>query len=181
MFSMTPPIPANDPAKRVAVNWLGGAYSAVTAGVQRRDEVILGWTSDHGGAFPHPHVRLVTLDTNTWTVTRESQIWNPDHAWAYPWLALNAQEEVGMVIGWGGGGIHFGSTAFGIPEDHVLWYSEPSDTAIARWGDYVTARSSVRNPSLFDGFGYTLRYDAAIDAPRGNPRYTRFGRQSAVV
>lgn len=178
--SMTPPIPANDPAKRVPVNWLGGAFSSIMAGVQRRNEVILGWTAGRGGAFPHPHVRLVTLDTGTWTVAKEAQIWHPDHAWAYPWLALNAPEEVGIALGWGGGGIHFGSTAFGIPEDHVLWYSEPSDTASDRWGDYVTVRQSIRNRSLFGGFGYTLRYDAAGDVTRANPRYTHFGRQSVA-
>ena len=75
--SMTPPVPATDPAKRVAANWLFLASTAVMAGVQRRNEVIFGWTSERGGAYPHPHVRLVTIDTLTWTVTRESQIWNP--------------------------------------------------------------------------------------------------------
>jgi hypothetical protein len=178
--SMTPPVPSSTMAGQVAVNWLGAAFASVAAGVQRRDDVILGWTAGRGGGFPHPHVRLVTLNAGNWSVVREAQIWHSEHAWAYPWLAVNAPEEVGIAIGWGGGGIHFGSSAFGIPEDHVLWYSEPSDTAIARWGDYVTARRSARNRSLFAGFGYTLRYDSSIDGPRANTRYTHFGRESAI-
>jgi hypothetical protein len=88
--------------------WTALVFSSVVAGVQRRNEVILGWTAGRGGAFPHPHVRLVTLNTGTWTVAKEAQIWHPDHAWAYPWLTLNAPEEVGIALGWGGGGIHFG-------------------------------------------------------------------------
>ena len=32
------------------------------------------------------------------------QIWNPDHAFGYPSLATNSDNEVGICLGWGGGG-----------------------------------------------------------------------------
>lgn len=178
--SMTPPIPHSNPALRLPVNWLGAVFTSVAAGVRRRDELWLGWTAGRADGFPHPHARLVTLDINDWHVIGETQVWNPNHAWAYPWLAVNAREDLGISIGWGGGDIAFGNHAVGIPDDHVLWYSEPSDTAIARWGDYVCARGGVRNRSAFAGFGYTLRKDPASDAIAANPRFIRFGRQSVM-
>jgi hypothetical protein len=35
-------------------------------------------------------------------VLSKLQVWNPDYAFAYPSLAVNARGDVGIVLAWGG-------------------------------------------------------------------------------
>lgn len=138
-------------------------------------ELWLAWTAGRGGGFDHPHIQIVEIDTVNWTVINQWQIWNPDHAFAYPCLATNRDQEVGISLAWGGN-VAYGGFAVGFLGDFVVWYSEASDAAITRWGDYVTARRSGR-PSLFDGIGYSVLQNAPpATGIRFNPRYTLFGR-----
>ena len=105
--------------------------------------------------FAHPHIRIAQVDTSNYSV-KEWQIWNPDHAFAYPGLATNSSQEVGISLGWGGGDKFFANHAVGILHDFVVWYSELSDAAINRWGDYVTVRRANPKTSLFAAVGYSL-------------------------
>ncbi len=60
--------------------------------------------------------------------------------------------------------------------DFIVWFSEASDAALTRWGDYVTCRRAGR-PRLFDGTGYSVLQNAPpATGTRYNPRYTLFGR-----
>jgi hypothetical protein len=139
-------------------------------------ELWLAWSAARGGGFPHPHIQVVELDTQTWGVINQWQIWNPDLAFAYPCLATNSQQEVGISLGWGGGNNFHANHAVGILGDFVVWFSEASDATINRWGDYVTVRRAGR-PSLFSGVGYSVLQNAPPAAgTRFNPRYTLFGR-----
>ena len=142
----------------------------------RGSEAWFAWTAARGGGFDHPHVQVVSFDTATWSVLEQWQIWNPDLAFAYPSLATNSDQEVGVSLGWGGGGSFHANHAVGILGDFVVWFSEASDASLNRWGDYVTVRRAGR-PSLFSGVGYSLLQNAApATGTRFNPRYTLFGR-----
>ncbi len=158
---------------------------AVIGITRRNNELWMAWTASsgdggHGGfRFPHPHVQVVKMDINNYHVIEQTQIWNPDHAFAYPCFATNSRNEVGVVLGWGGGGTFNGNTAVGIMGDFVVWYRDGSTWSTNRWGDYVTARRSGTNDQLFGGFGFvttgTTNANYAFE-----PFYVLFGRRSVT-
>jgi hypothetical protein len=164
------------------LNFMAGFPGSAVIGATRRrgdnvSEVWFAWTAARGGGFPHPHIRVVSFDTSTWTVLSQWQIWNPDHAFAYPSMATNSDQEVGVSLGWGGGSSFHANHAVGILGDFVVWFSEASDASLNRWGDYVTARRAGGDASLFSGVGYSVLQNAPPAAgTRFNPRYTQFGR-----
>ncbi len=154
--------------------------SAVIGATRRQgpggSELWLAWSAARGGGFAHPHVQVVVLDTASWNVIDQWQIWNPDLAFAYPCLATNDDQEVGISLGWGGGSNFDANFAVGILGDFVVWFSEASDATLTRWGDYVTVRRAGR-PSLFSAVGYAVFQNTPpATGTRYNPRYTLFGR-----
>jgi hypothetical protein len=179
-------------------NWLSfGFPGSGVIGATRRfgggffpgpaSEVWFAWTAARGGGFAHPHVQVVQIDTTdsdprNWSVTNQWQIWNPDHAFAYPCLATNTNQEIGISLGWGGNKQFFANHAVGILGDFVVWYAEASDAAISRWGDYVTVRQASPKGTLYAAVGYAvLRNTPPATGTRFNPRYVLFGRASDVT
>ena len=69
----------------------------------------------------------------------QTQVWNPDHAFAYPSLTTNSDNEVGISLAWGGGPTFYGSHAVGILGDFVLWYGHASDTSLRATSVRLTA------------------------------------------
>jgi hypothetical protein len=67
------------------------------------------------------------------------QIWNPDYAFAYPDLSVNAAGDVAVGVAFGGSS-DFADAAFGIIGDFVVWFQNASDAVVKRWGDYITIR-----------------------------------------
>jgi len=176
-------------------NWFGHNLAAgwqfpmfAVIGITRRlDELWLSWTASNGDGgfggfnFPHPHVQLVKIDVNSYTLLEQMQVWNPDLAFGYPSLATNSENEVGIVLGWGGGGSFHANSAVGIIGDYVVWYRDGSTWTHTRWGDYVSARNSSADSRLFAGFGYITVQDATTTVGhRFDPYFVRFGRKSNV-
>lgn len=168
---------------------------AVLGIARRNNELWMAWTASsgdggHGGfSFPHAHVQVVKVDVTNYHVIEQTQIWNPDHAFAYPCLATNTRNEVGVVLGWGGGNTFHGNTAVGIMGDFAVWYRDgstwtpmtfkPDGSVDASWRDYVTARRSGRNDQLFGGFGFVIT--GTSDATYAfEPFYVLFGRESVI-
>lgn len=165
--------------------------AAVIGSVRVGDELWLAWTAARGGGFAHPHIQVLQINTKTWTKTKQWQIWNADHAFAYPSLALNSDGEVGISLAWGGGLKFYASFAVGILGDFVVWFSEASTATDAtnssgtptpsnnRWGDFVTCRQANPNAHLFSGTGYAvLQNPPPAAGTQYNTRYILFGRQS---
>jgi hypothetical protein len=159
---------------------------AVTGGVERDDgHVMLAWsaTAGRGSAsafeFPNTHVRLVEVDTTARSAVSELQVWNDKYAFAYPVLAVNARDEVGIMLGWGGSGDH-ANCAMGILGDFVVWFRDGSTRTVQRFGDYLSTRPGERNRSLFGAWGYWVT-DVAGDPASCDyhPFYARYGRASA--
>jgi hypothetical protein len=159
---------------------------AVTGGVERSGgHVVLAWSaskgkgSSNGFDFPNTHGRVVELDMGAHTVVSEMQIWNPDYAFAYPALAVNAQNEVGVILGWGGKNNH-ANCAMGIIGDFVVWYQNGSTRTVQRYGDYLTTRPCERKRTLYSGYGY---YVTSVSSNASqctyHPIYVRYGRTSA--
>lgn len=164
------------------LNFMAGFPGSAVIGATRRftrerSEVWFAWTAGRGGGYPHPYVEVLVLDTSSWAVIDQWPIWNPDIAFAYPALATSADQEVGISLGWGGGGTRFANHAVGILGDFVVWFSELSDAALNRWGDYVTARQASPDSRLFAGVGYALLANTPpATGVRVNIRYVLFGR-----
>ena len=168
-------------------NWFGWGFpnNAVIGITRRANEVWMAWTASNGKGsssgfnFPHPHVQLIKVDTGSYKLNEQMQIWNPDLAFGYPCLATNSQNEVGIALGWGGGGTLEANSAVGIMGDYVVWYRDSSTWTHTRWGDYVSVRRAASDPALFAGFGYFILQDATTTAGyRFEPYYVLFGRQS---
>ncbi|CAN5254013.1 hypothetical protein BH20BAC1_BH20BAC1_02690 [soil metagenome] len=178
-------------------DWLD--YNMAAAGWQFPDDAIIGitrrgnelwmaWTASSGNGgfggfnFPHPHVQVVKVNIDNYTVIEQMQIWNPDLAFAYPSFATNSENEVGITLGWGGGGTFHANSAVGIMGDFVVWFRNGSTWTHTRWGDYVTCRRSSPDPRLFAGFGFVTYQDATVAAGRRfDPYYVLFGRKSKVI
>jgi hypothetical protein len=159
----------------------------------------------HGGfKFPFPHVHVVKFDiAQDFKRVDQMQVWNSDHAYAYPSLATNSDNEVGISLAWGGGASFYGSHAVGILGDFVVWYGAASDATVlrkkigddgkvvvdgsgnpvvdtTRFGDYLHVRLAHPDTRYFGAFGYAVKKDASVAAPeRGKFEYSyiEFGRQ----
>ncbi|MGZ3397029.1 MAG: hypothetical protein ACXVB2_23195 [Isosphaeraceae bacterium] len=172
-------------------DWLTKAASFPRFGVigatRRGNEVWFAWTASNGtGAsggfnFPNANVQVVKIDpTSNYKRLDQFAIWNNDYAFAYPALATNDRNEVGIALGWGGNTFNADS-AVGILGDFVVWYPESSTASTTRWGDFVTARRASPQTSLFAGFGYAILQDTTTTAGvRFDPFYILFGRNSII-
>ena len=148
------------------------------------------WTaaSGNGGAggfsFPQAHIQIAKIDVSQdYKVIDQTQVWNPNFAFAYPSLATNSDNEVGISLAWGGG-TAFGSHAVGILGDFVVWFGEASDMTSAflnptRFGDYLHCRLAYPDTRYFSGFGYAVK---KVPPPTGGEApdylYVEFGRDS---
>ena len=170
-------------------DWLsflnGTSRHSVLGGTRTGNELWLAWTASSGKGpsngfdFPNAHVRVVRVDIDTMKTLSEMQVWNPDYAFAYPSLNVNARGEVGIVLAWGGKNDHANAAA-GILGDFVVWYRNGSDITTKRWGDFTTVRMAGRNRSLFAGFAYYTKKDTSrTSGYYFDPYYLVFGRQSA--
>jgi len=166
-------------------NWFGWGFpnNAVIGITRRSNELWLGWTasSGDGGAggfnFPHPHVQIVKLNIADWTVIEQMQVWNPDLAFGYPSLATNSDNEVGIALGWGGGGSLHANSAVGFMGDYVVWFRDGSTWTHTRWGDYVSIRRAAPETHMFAGFGYIITDTSTGAGHRYDPYYVLFGRE----
>lgn len=161
-------------------------FAAIGATRRNANEVWFAWScaagdGGHGGFnFPNPHVQVVKIDVkNGYKLLDHFPIWNPDYAFAYPSLATNDRQEVGITLGWGGD-TAYAQAAVGILGDFVVWYPEASDRATTRWGDYVTVRRASPQTGMFAGFGYATLKDTSTAGFHFDPWYILFGRQSVV-
>jgi hypothetical protein len=173
-------------------NWLAfGFPGAAVIGATRRDvggifggvdrELWFAWNAGRGGGFKHPHIQMVRINGNDYTVIEQVQIWNPDHAFAYPSLATNSLQEIGMALAWGGGSTFQASPAVGIWGDFVVWVPEVSDVSLNRFGDYLTVRQADPNAGLYSAFVYTrMNNPPPATGSFFNPHYILFGRNSVV-
>jgi hypothetical protein len=167
------------------VDWLNFGFPSTAAiGATRRfpprspSEIWFAWTAGRGGGFAHPHVQMATFRDSDFALLQQVQVWNGSHAYAYPSLATNTSEEVGMTLAFGGGGILEASSAVGIWGDFVVWTPGFSSSSNNRWGDYLSGRPYTPRTGLFASSVYNI-----VDLGSGNqfnPIYLLWGRNSAV-
>ena len=170
-------------------DWVSTSHQIIGA-TRVNNQVWFAWTADagKGGAggfeFPYPHVQIAKFDLGQdYKLVEQTQVWNADHAYTYPSLTTNSDNEVGISLAWGGGTKHYGSHAVGILGDFVVWYgtaSERTSTRLmpTRWGDYVHVRLAYPDTRFFSAFGYAVLNDASATPPeKADFLYVEFGRE----
>lgn len=170
-------------------DWVSTSHQIIGA-TRVNNQVWFAWTADagKGGAggfeFPHPHVQIAKFDLGQdYKFVEQTQVWNADHAYSYPSLTTNSDNEVGISLAWGGGTKHYGSHAVGILGDFVVWYgtaSQRTSTRLkpTRWGDYVHVRLAYPDTRFFSAFGYAVLDDAGETPPeKAEFLYVEFGRE----
>lgn len=154
------------------------------------NQLWFAWTaangkSDAGGfEFPKPHIQIAKFDlTQDYNCVDQTQVWNPDVAYAYPSLTTNSNNEVGISLAWGGG-TSFGSHAVGIINDFVVWFGDASDmtstrTNPTRFGDYLHVRLAHPDTRFFSAFGYAVNKTSATPPTEDDQYiYVEFGREA---
>lgn len=154
----------------------------VTTAVHRPGELWFAWTAGRDTNFAHPYVVIAQLNDSSLDVVRELEVWNPDHTYAYPALAVNpASAEVAISLMWGGGGKYYMNHAVGFLGDFVVWITTASDATFSldsttpgitgcddasggavagrctRSGDYLSLRRVGNSSGLFGTLGYEIR------------------------
>lgn len=128
------------------------------------------WNASSGSGFPEPHVQIAKINTTTFTLESQMQIWNPDFAFAYPYFEMNAEGQLGMIVAFGGGTFNSNS-GVGVWGDFVIYYPRLSSSSQTNYGHYHTSRRSGSNQIEWVGAGYIREADGSIE-----PYYVRYSR-----
>lgn len=137
-----------------------------------------------GFNFPQAHIQIAKFDiSQDYKFVEQTQVWNPDIAFAYPSLTTNSNFEVGISLAWGGGK-SYGSHAVGILGDFVVWFGEASvrtsaRTSPTRFGDYLHVRLAHPDTRFFSAFGYAVANDTSTPPQeKDDYLYVEFGREA---
>jgi hypothetical protein len=156
------------------------ANDRINSGYRAGGEVGWFWIVKQGPGRPWPHVRGVrfTPGPNP-TLIDEPDIWNPNHAWIYPTVGVDAAGHE-AVIAYQVGGSFFPKPAAALVDDVVpdtdwislFFHGLGSSTAGANtWGDYEQVRP-------YDNCANT--YAGAVQQMNGSTpqhRFVWFGRE----
>lgn len=163
----------NDTISSIAADgsdWLQDASwkTYVRAAAVQGNSAWFAWNASAGSGFPQPHVQIVRINTDTYTLESQMQIWNPDFAFAYPYFEMNTEGQLGMIVAFGGGSFD-SSSGVGVWGDFVIYYPRLSSASRTNYGHYHTSRRSGSDPMRWVGTGYIRESDGSIV-----PYYVRY-------
>jgi len=92
---------------------------------------------------------------NNFNLISQQQIWNPNYAFAYPAFGVNANNDIGMSLEWGGGG-NYENHVVGFWGDYIVYATTNSTVGTGRFGDYVTLRPYPPDNKRFSAYGYGI-------------------------
>ena len=157
-------------------DWLARCDSRITGGWYANGVIGFLWTANRRGKRPHPHVRVVRINTSNFKVLSQPDIWNAGYAYAYPDVTPNDNGDVGLILFRAGGSKFPNLVAGHFNESTKRWNLKsiqqgthgPSDK---KWGDYVACRKHS-DGITWVGAGFTLEGGNTRDFIV--PRYVRF-------
>ena len=160
-------------------NWLSRCDPRIT-GVWIANRVIgLMWSANRmGEARPLPYVRVVRIEEGSNRVIDEPDIWNQQHAYAYPEACPNDRGDVGITLFRGGGPLHPGHVVGVWNATTSAWMlmgtrdgtHGPGDN---KWGDYLACRRHSPDGLTWIATGFTLQGGSGRTAIE--PRVVHFG------
>jgi len=156
----------NDRISSIAANgtdWLDDTWwkTYVRAAAIKGNSAFFAWNASSSNNFPQPHIQIVEINTNNFTMVNQMQIWNPDFAFAYPYFEMNAEGELGMIVAFGGDNYN-ASSGVGVWGDFVIYYPRLGSQSQTYYGHYHTLRRSGSDPLQWVGAGYTNEADGSI-------------------
>jgi hypothetical protein len=173
--------------------WLDRADPRITGATRTKKELWFAWTVDRGSNHrPRPFIQIARIDATNLTLIDNVNVFNSTSATAYPALATNENDEVGISYMVGGGPLnpsHVVGILTGTRRDTVVSNGDRGplddpDSGKGEWGDYLTLRRAFPNQRLFAATGYTMKgpADTSINGRNRDctPRFVVFGRSSDV-
>jgi hypothetical protein len=140
--------------------WLNRVDDRITAGWLNDDSLGFAWSAAADGEHPHPFVRVVRMNPNSFEVIDEPDLWSSDLAWAYPAIAPNRRGDVGVSV-FCGGATRFPTHALGWLQPDGVWDLElgSSSSNAPRngvWGDYVDIQPDPSRKTYWYASGFVL-------------------------
>jgi hypothetical protein len=184
-------IGGNGYVSRTADNrrWLDRADPRITGATMAKNELWFAWSVDRNSNHrPRPFIQIAHLDAKTLTLIDNVNVFNSTSATAYPALATNEDDEVGISYMVGGGPLnpsHAVGILTGTRRDQIVSNGDrgplaDEDTGQGEWGDYLTLRRAFPNEKLFAATGYTMKGPGDTTNRDCTPRFVVFGRSSDV-
>jgi hypothetical protein len=67
-----------------------------------REDVWFSWLASSNQNFAHPHIQMVRINTSSFSLVEQVQIWNPTFSFLDAYLSSNNKGELGLDIAFGG-------------------------------------------------------------------------------
>ncbi len=150
-------------------DWLTDASwkTYVRAAAIRDNNAIFAWNASDNDNFPQTHVQIVEINTSTFNLVNQMQIWNPDFAFAYPYFGTNNKGQLGIITAFGGD-IYDASSGVGVWGDFVIYYPRLSSLSYTNYGHYHTIRRAL-NSEEWVATGFTYEVGGTVQ-----PYYVRY-------
>ncbi len=171
------------------VDWLsfaGPPRNMPATGAKVGNQVWFAWNAGRdpntvpaARRIPHPRIDLVKYDATSFALIQHLPIWN--HAFNYPALGVNSEDEVGISFAWGGGGTFYANHGVGILTGTPFLQNTftSSHSGYGRYGDYAAVRRHYPEQRLFSASGYGIPARPGVgDGFTYDARYVLFGRSS---
>ncbi len=127
-------------------------------------------------SFPHPHIGIAIINVQTMKLVQQRYLWSNEHAFAYPSLASNPNEEIALSFMWGGDH-HYVQHGVGFLTGQTELWSTTNDKSITGGRHYITARMAFPEIDRFIGAGFNSPKDTTKPAGYENhPRYVLYER-----
>jgi hypothetical protein len=167
--------------------WLDRADPRLTGATLAGNELWFAWSVNRGSnQRDRPFIQIARIDATTMKLLENINIFDPDSATAYPALATNSVNEVGISY-FLGGGTRFPSLVVGLltgaRHDKVVAASGrgplADDDGSHQWGDYLALRPVFPARKLFASSGYVMKGGGSGDESNrdSTPHFTTFGRK----
>jgi hypothetical protein len=166
---------------------IGGA--AMAGGGSKPGNIWVAWTSGERGegtkdkngndlldgtkTFPRPHIELAVLDPNSLDLLDQPAIWNPDYAFAYPYLAGGPSGEVALTYMAGNGKQYPGWGVGLLTGNRSIARVATGTVGAGRMGDYLAVRPAWPSKKLWAATGNVR----TTTGSSYDPYYAVFGRK----
>jgi hypothetical protein len=170
----------------------GSRYSINNTNLQYHGRKVLGWwwNVQEGGSFPFPYINGAAFFEDTLALVPGNQgrplMWNSTTCFAYPSVAPNYKQDLGIVFHYASGTNKYPHFGFGIADDYTPappgWtiYNGKSSLGMPsddRWGDYNTVRQFFPTGKVWVGVGHWMPATGASGtANAARPVFIAFGR-----
>ena len=162
-------------------DWLRRSDGRPTAGWLSGGVLGFAWTAGQDATFKYPHVRVALVQTTpVMKLVSEPHIWNGEFAFAYPSIAVNRADEVGVSLSYGGNKTYpshavgaLMKNAAGTLSWELFRAAEGTDApADEIWGDYQHVAPHGADPKIWVASGHIL--SGGNDDNHVQPRYVEF-------